>query len=153
MLLDLSSLEQLAQTKIIHAGIVGNGGQVFHALADQGVNQVGGNAAQPESSDQEHCAVLNIADGLISAGNDFIHKQMILTHSPSIRCLSRRFPSGQSPRPDSPFTCPAGPISTKRLPQARANSRARSGLRYGSLRRNTTIKEKGSRSCGTGASP
>src|SRR6476660_2408952 len=73
------------------------------------------------------------------------------SHSPSIKCLSNLFPSGQSPRPDSPLTCPAAPISTKRLPQARARSRARASERYGSLLLATTMVGKGSRSRGTGA--
>ena len=71
-------------------------------------------------------------------------------YSPSIKCLNSRFPSGQSPRPDSPLICPAGPISTKRLPQERANSLARIMVRYGSLLLATMIDGNGSRSRGTG---
>src|ERR1051326_1509545 len=78
MFADLSGLEELPQPKIVDARIVGNRGEILHALADQGIDQVSRDAAQPEASDHHHCSVLHIADGLISAGNDFIHKQMIL---------------------------------------------------------------------------
>src|ERR1041385_5007392 len=71
-------------------------------------------------------------------------------HSPSTKCLNSRFPSGQSPNPDSPLICPAAPMSTNRLPQARANSRARCIVRYGSVLLATTMVGNGSRSRGTG---
>src|SRR6476619_8408657 len=64
-------------------------------------------------------------------------------HSPSTRCLNSRFPSGQSPNPDSPLICPAGPISTNRLPHERANSRARAIVKYGSVLLATTIVGNG----------
>src|SRR5689334_15009107 len=82
MLLDLAGVEKLAQTKFVHARVIGDGGQVFYALADQGINQIGRNAAQPKPADHNHAAVGYVANGLISAGNDFIHKQKILN-----RCL------------------------------------------------------------------
>src|SRR6185312_12428963 len=73
-----------------------------------------------------------------------------IPHCPSISNRSSRFPSGQSPRPESPFTCPTAPISTNRLPQLRAISRARSTVRNGSLLLATTIDGNGSSFLGTG---
>jgi hypothetical protein len=75
---DLAGLQQLAQAKLVHTGVVGNRGEVLHAPADQGINKIGWNAAQAETADHNHGTVFYVADGLISAGNDFIHKQMIL---------------------------------------------------------------------------
>ena len=54
MFLDLPGLEKFAQAEIVHAGIVGNRGQVLHALADKGIDKIGGNPAQPETAHHDH---------------------------------------------------------------------------------------------------
>src|ERR1700761_9214710 len=78
MFFDLAGGKQLAQAKFIDAGIVGNRGQVLHALADKSFNQVGGDAAESKTAHHNYGAVLHVAEGFLSTGNDFIHKQMIL---------------------------------------------------------------------------
>src|SRR5262249_54426657 len=56
----------------------GNGSEVLNALAHQGRDQILGNTAKPEPTHHEGGAILNVAYGLISAGNHFVHKQKIL---------------------------------------------------------------------------
>src|SRR5215471_5771648 len=78
VLFDLSRRQQLAQSPLVDACVVGNGSEVLDALAHQGCDQILGNAAKPETTHHEGGAILNVAYGLISAGNHFVHKQKIL---------------------------------------------------------------------------
>ena len=49
--------EQLAQTKAIHTGIVGNDGQIFYAAVTQSVDQGLGDATQSKATDRHQLAV------------------------------------------------------------------------------------------------
>src|SRR5690348_5959631 len=78
MLFHLAGAQQLAQPVIIDARVVRNGREILDALACQGFDQLFGDSAQSESSNHEHCAILNVTDRLICTANDLIHKHTIL---------------------------------------------------------------------------
>lgn len=56
-LLDLARLQQLAQTKAIHTGVVRHHGQIFHAAIAQGVNQCFRNTAQAKTADGDQLSI------------------------------------------------------------------------------------------------
>src|SRR5262249_39941512 len=75
---DLSGGEQFAQAPLVDTGIVGDGRQVLDTLAHQGIDQILGYTAQSETTYHQCGSILHVAYGLISARNDFVHKQKIL---------------------------------------------------------------------------
>ncbi len=79
MLLDLPVVKKLAQPVLIDTGVVGDRGETGHAFAHQRLNQILRYAAQSESADHEHGAILNIANRFVGTGHDFVHKHTILT--------------------------------------------------------------------------
>ena len=77
-LLDLAGFQQLAQSKAVHTGIVGNRRQVFHTGVAQRVDQGFGNAAQAETAHGEHLAVSHdVLERLGGRGKDFVHSGLL----------------------------------------------------------------------------
>jgi hypothetical protein len=67
-------LQQQAQTKIVHARVVGNRGQVLHAAVAQGGNQRFGNAAQAKTAHAKQLTVSHDAlEGLGCGGINLVH--------------------------------------------------------------------------------
>ena len=78
MLANLACGKQQADTETIHTSVVADGGEVLHTFAHQGANQIFWNTAEPKSAHHDACAIKHIADGLVCAGYDFVHKRAIL---------------------------------------------------------------------------
>src|SRR5580698_10563695 len=58
----------------VDTNVVADGGQILHSFADQGPNQILGDAAQSESAHHDDRAVEHVANGFIGIGNNFVHE-------------------------------------------------------------------------------
>ena len=77
-LTNLAGREQQAHAQAVDADVVADGGEILHALADQGANQVFRDATQPEAANHDGGAVEDVLDGLVGAGYDFVHRKFIV---------------------------------------------------------------------------
>jgi hypothetical protein len=75
---NLSCRQKQAHAKAVHANVVADRGEIFHAFADQGADQIFRNAAQSEAADHDRGAVGNLTHCLVGAGHNFVHKKEIL---------------------------------------------------------------------------
>ena len=73
VLLDLAVGQQKAQAEVINAHIVGDSGEVPDVLAHQRLNQVLGDATEPEAPEHDGSPVGNVSNGLIGAGDYLVH--------------------------------------------------------------------------------
>ena len=88
---DLSRGEQQSVSQAIHAGVIADGGEVLHAFAYQGANQVFRDAAKSEPANHDGGAVKDVFDGLVGVGYDFIHWIRILNESEAFSSISVLF--------------------------------------------------------------
>jgi hypothetical protein len=58
----------------VDTDVITDGGEILHATADQGTNQVFRNSAQPEPADHYRRAILNVADGFGGVSNQLVHR-------------------------------------------------------------------------------
>ena len=77
-LLNLAGRQQQPVAQSVHADVVADGGEILHALADQGADQIFRNAAQPESADHDGGAIGDVFDGLVGTGYDFVHRTLFV---------------------------------------------------------------------------
>src|SRR5262249_15249509 len=78
VLLDLSGLQEFAKPSLIDARVVGDSREIADTLAHQAVNQIFGNAAKAKPAYHHPGAVVDVLDGFVDAGNDFVHRNTIL---------------------------------------------------------------------------
>src|SRR3984893_116094 len=70
---DLPALQEDAQAFVGGATVVRDHGQVLHALAVDGGDQVLRVAGEPEPAGHDHSAVLHVADRLVGVGDPLVH--------------------------------------------------------------------------------
>src|SRR5262249_22567698 len=78
MFANLPRREQKAHAETVDADVVADGGEILHAFADEGANQVLRNTAESKAAKHYGGAVRNVADRLVGIGNDFVHVKKIL---------------------------------------------------------------------------
>jgi hypothetical protein len=74
---DLTGVEQAAGSVTVDADVIGDGVEVLDALAHQRSDQIFGNAAESEAAEHDGSAIVDIGDGFIRAGDDFIHRSLV----------------------------------------------------------------------------
>ena len=71
--LHLPGFQKQADPEIVDSGVVGDQREVFRAFADEGGNEIFGDAAEAEASEQNGGAVFNACDGGIRVRDAFVH--------------------------------------------------------------------------------
>ncbi len=74
---NLAGRQQESVAQSVHAYVVADGGEILHAFADQGADQIFRNATQSESANHDGGAIGDVLDGLVGAGYDFVHGTFI----------------------------------------------------------------------------
>src|SRR5271157_1162 len=70
---DLPRLQQASQAELIHARIIAYDREVLRAFASHGVDEVFGNATEPETADHDRRAVGEVGNGGVRIGEDLVH--------------------------------------------------------------------------------
>src|SRR5215813_2398542 len=71
---NLPGVEHEAETELVHTDVIADGVEVLHAFVYQSTDKVLGNPAQPEATDHEGRAVLDVGDGLVCTRKHFVHR-------------------------------------------------------------------------------
>jgi len=74
---DLTGVKQAAGSIAVDADVVGDGVEIFDAFAHQGGDQIFGDAAEPEASEHDGGAIVDVGDGLVGGGDYFIHSSLV----------------------------------------------------------------------------
>ena len=72
-LLHLLMAQEESDAEVFCASIVADHGQVPHTLINERLNQILRNAAQPEATDHDGCAILDVGNRLFDIRNDLVH--------------------------------------------------------------------------------
>src|SRR3954470_1462674 len=150
MFSDLSIAEKKSQTETVDAHVIRDRGEVLRPLLHERTDKILRNAAQAKSADHDGSAILDVANRLVCGCDHFLHDRAALSRRPLISSPSSISPIGHEPKPESALMCPPGPAFSSLLPQAAANSRARSMVSHGSLLLATRMEENGSLLIGMG---
>jgi len=71
--LDLALFEQDADAEAVHAGVVGDDGEIFRTFALDGSNEIFGDAAKAKAAHEDGHAVFKIGDGSIGGSDALVH--------------------------------------------------------------------------------
>src|SRR5580698_2024696 len=72
---NLSCSQQEAHRKTVHANVITDRGQILHALANKGSDQVLRDATKSEATDHNGGAIGDVANGLVRVSNNFVHEK------------------------------------------------------------------------------